>query len=555
MILVFFFAFVIHSCLPLLCSATTYDSIYMPNCPKIFDCPAFGPFSYPFYNATGSDTHCGLIKVNCTLNHENIQFGDEGSSYEIAGKHRPGPNVMIRDTTFQKLIRDQSCEALENNFISPTPLLFSISIEPSMILYKCKKGPKYHAENIDTYFNPSDYNSYNSCKDHKFYYNHLIGNTTVPNDLPHTCEVIRLPVKQRWAEGNESWDGTNIFSLLTHQFSISFTLSHSCQECCKEESECQAQNGQFVCLKAKKVLVAGSALLILMLSCAIFIIWRCRNKSSPFSYVSSKDKAPDVEDGSHFFGVSVFSYDELKDATQNFDPSRQLGDGGFGAVYYGKLQDGREVAVKRLYRHNYKRVQQFINEVEILAKLRHPNLVLLYGCTSKQSHDLLLVYEYIPNGTVADHLHGPQANPSLLTWPIRMNIAIETASALAYLHATEIIHRDVKTANILLDHNFCVKVADFGLSRLLPNDVSHVSTTPQGTPGYVDPQYHQRYQLTDKSDVYSFGVVLVELISSMVAIDLSRSSDEISLANLAINRIQRCVVDQLFWDPIQTLKS
>ena len=137
--------------------------------------------------------------------------------------------------------------------------------------------------------------------------------------------------------------------------------------------------------------------------------------------------------------------------------------------------------MKRLYRHNYKRVQQFINEVEILAKLRHPNLVLLYGCTSTQSHDLLLVYEYIPNGTVADHLHGPEANPSLLTWPIRMNIAIETASALAYLHATEIIHRDVKTNNILLDHNFCVKVADFGLSRLLPNDVTHVSTAPQGT--------------------------------------------------------------------------
>ncbi|KAM0012235.1 putative protein kinase RLK-Pelle-WAK-LRK10L-1 family [Helianthus debilis subsp. tardiflorus] len=95
---------------------------------------------------------------------------------------------------------------------------------------------------------------------------------------------------------------------------------------------------------------------------------------------------------------------------------------------------------------------------------------------------------------VADHLHGEQADPYLLTWPIRMNIAIETASALVYLHTSEIIHRDVKTTNILLDHNFCVKVADFGLSRLIPNNVTHVSTAPQGTPGYVDPQYHQRYQ-------------------------------------------------------------
>ncbi|KAM0041708.1 putative protein kinase RLK-Pelle-WAK-LRK10L-1 family [Helianthus debilis subsp. tardiflorus] len=107
-----------------------------------------------------------------------------------------------------------------------------------------------------------------------------------------------------------------------------------------------------------------------------------------------------------------------------------------------------------------------------------------------------------------------------------MNIAIETASALVYLHASEIIHRDVKTTNILLDHSFGVKVADFGLSRLITNNVAHLSTAPRGTPGYVDPQYHQRYQLTDKSDVYSFGVVSIELISSMVAVDLDRSPDE-----------------------------
>ncbi|KAI3699087.1 hypothetical protein L2E82_43113 [Cichorium intybus] len=215
----------------------------------------------------------------------------------------------------------------------------------------------------------------------------------------------------------------------------------------------------------------------------------------------------------------------------------------------GKLQDGREVAVKRLYEHNYKRVQQFMNEVKLLTRLRHPNLVVLYGCTSRQSHELLLVYEYISNGTLADHLHGELANPSLLTWQLRMNIATETARALVYLHASEIIHRDVKTSNILLDNNFSAKVADFGLSRLLPNDVSHVSTVPQGTPGYVDPQYHHRYRLTDKSDVYSFGVVLIELLSSMVAFNINRSEDDISLANLALNRIQRGVLDELI-DPL-----
>ncbi|MFS8018075.1 putative protein kinase RLK-Pelle-WAK-LRK10L-1 family [Helianthus anomalus] len=240
---------------------------------------------------------------------------------------------------------------------------------------------------------------------------------------------------------------------------------------------------------------------------------------------------------------------ELEDATKNFDPSYELGDKGFRTVYYSKLKDGREVAVKKLHEHNYNRAKQFRNEVEILTKLRHPNLVVMYGCTSRLGHELLLVYEYVPNGAVADHLHGEKANPSLLTWPIRMNIAIETACALVYLHASKIIHRDVKTTNILLDHNFSVKVADFGLSRHISQNVTHVTTAPQGTPGYVDPQYHRRFQLTDKSDVYSFGVVLIELISSLVAVDLDRSQDELSLANLALNRIQRCATDELI-DPI-----
>ncbi|EXB77537.1 putative serine/threonine-protein kinase [Morus notabilis] len=263
-----------------------------------------------------------------------------------------------------------------------------------------------------------------------------------------------------------------------------------------------------------------------------------RNISDP--YMNS-----DPEGGSVCYGVHVFSYKDLDEATNNFDSKKELGDGGFGTVYHGKLKDGRDIAVKRLYEHNYKRVEQFKNEVEILTRLRHKNLVSLYGCTSRRCRELLLVYEYIPNGTVADHLHGDRAQTSPLTWPVRISIAIETATALAYLHASEIVHRDVKTNNILLDDNFCVKVADFGLSRLFPNDVTHVSTAPQGTPGYVDPEYHQCYQLTSKSDVYSFGVVLVELISSMPAVDITRHRLEINLSNLAISKIQKGAYNEL----------
>ncbi|KAG6707144.1 hypothetical protein I3842_06G017300 [Carya illinoinensis] len=326
-----------------------------------------------------------------------------------------------------------------------------------------------------------------------------------------------------------------------------------CSQCDEKEGQCQIDRN--ICPEKG----VGCPAIVIIIIC----LWRSykkKNASTSFlarSTYAVQSSRSDLEGGSVYFGVHIFPYSELQEgvyfgvhifpyselqeATNNFDDEKELGDGGFGTVYYGKLHDGREVAVKRLYEHNCRQVQQFINEVEILMRMRHKNLVSLYGCTSHRSRELLLVSIEIrwmlsfllilPNGTVADHIHGDRGS---LPWPTRMGIAIETASALAYLHASEIIHRDVKTNNSLLDNNFCVKVADFGLSRLFPNDVTHVSTRPQGTPGYVDPEYRQCYQLTKKSDVYSFGVVLIELISSLPAVDITRHRHEINLANLAL---------------------
>ncbi|XP_017247401.1 LEAF RUST 10 DISEASE-RESISTANCE LOCUS RECEPTOR-LIKE PROTEIN KINASE-like 1.1 isoform X3 [Daucus carota subsp. sativus] len=314
----------------------------------------------------------------------------------------------------------------------------------------------------------------------------------------------------------------------------------------------QQQSGS----KKSKGLIIGAAAIggvgiLLFLMAVVFILYRRKNPKQ-VSYAVSRNVSSysfsmsDSEKGSGtYMGVRTFSYNELEKATNNFDASNELGDGGFGTVYKGKLQDGREVAVKRLYENSMKRVEQFMNEIVILTQLRHPNLVVLYGSTSQECRKLLLVYEYIPNGTIADHLYGEDAERGKLTWKTRMSIAIQTASALSYLHVSDVIHRDVKTTNILLDDNFHVKVADFGLSRLFPVHATHVSTAPQGTPGYVDPEYHQCYQLTSKSDVYSFGVVLIELISSKPAVDITRHRHEINLANLAINKIQGNALHEL----------
>lgn len=249
--------------------------------------------------------------------------------------------------------------------------------------------------------------------------------------------------------------------------------------------------------------------------------------------------------------LPIFSYEVLRKATNDFDERNQLGDGGHGTVYLGKLPDGRVVAVKKLYHDNYKKVEQFYNEVQILSTCYHPNLVRLYGCSSPKDRDLLLVYEYVQNGTLADHLHGDRkADRGGLSWDTRLKICIETAQALAFLHCRDppLFHRDVKSANILLDEDLHVKVGDFGVSRFMPLDATHISTAPQGTPGYIDPEYHICFQLSDRSDVYSFGVVLMEIISAKLAVDISREKGEIILANMAIAKMQAEALHE-FIDP------
>ncbi|EEF32427.1 ATP binding protein, putative [Ricinus communis] len=215
--------------------------------------------------------------------------------------------------------------------------------------------------------------------------------------------------------------------------------------------------------------------------------------------------------------VKLYTYRELKNATDDFSPRTKIGEGGFGSVYKGRLKDGKFAAIKVLSAESRQGAKEFLTEINVISEIEHENLVKLYGCCVEGNHRIL-VYNYLENNSLAQTLLGVGHNQSNIqfSWRTRSKICIGVARGLAFLHEQvrpHIVHRDIKASNILLDKDLTPRISDFGLAKLIPPNMTHVSTRVAGTIGYLAPEYAIRGQLTRRADIYSFGVLLVEIVS------------------------------------------
>ncbi|KAK4383027.1 putative leucine-rich repeat receptor-like protein kinase [Sesamum angolense] len=267
-------------------------------------------------------------------------------------------------------------------------------------------------------------------------------------------------------------------------------------------------------------ITTGCAFMVLVLAALGIYAFRQKKRAEKAVSLSRPFGGNDAGGAPQLKGARWFSYDEVKKCTNNFSESNQIGSGGYGKVYRGVLSTGQVVAIKRALQGSMQGGLEFKTEIELLSRVHHKNLVSLVGFCFEQGEQML-VYDFMANGTLRESLSGKSGIH--LDWKRRIKVALGSARGLAYLHELAhppIIHRDVKSTNILLDENLTAKVADFGLSKLV-SDISkgHVSTQVKGTLGYLDPEYYMTQQLTEKSDVYSFGVVMLELITSRQPIE------------------------------------
>ncbi|KAL2528457.1 Wall-associated receptor kinase-like 14 [Forsythia ovata] len=549
----------------LVLSSTAEENKCNRSCGKVNKVP------YPF----GFSDGCG-IKLNCNETNGNILIGDflvqNLTSDRILVSHPGECNRSIDvlnplfGTNFGLTGRNglllRNCSPAFNDFNIPSNLLNSV-----FAFDGCDFGDRnhsanynnisYYAEANDSYVEFLSYEKIRKRSQCTFFFSSLLvdwnqnGNNSSSNVTGNRFIALEFEKMELgwWLEGKcACHPQANCTTVNGNRFRCKCIEGYAgdgfvAGEGCKEVSDSMSgrSGGTRVGFLIGGI-IAGASLV----AAAAFICYCTQKRSVSLRNRLSARKLLCEAAGNS--SIPLYPYKEIERATNVFAEKQRLGTGAYGTVYAGKLHNHEWVAIKKMRHQDHNSIEQVMNEIKLLSSLSHPNLVRLLGCCIENGEEIL-VYEYMPNGTLSQHLQ--RERDSVLSWNIRLTIAAETAHAIAHLHSAinpPIYHRDIKSSNILLDFNFNAKVADFGLSRFGMTDDSHVSTAPQGTPGYVDPQYHQNFYLSDKSDVYSFGVVLVEIITALKVVDFSRPQSEINLAALAIDRIGKGRVDEII-DP------
>ncbi|OMP04726.1 hypothetical protein COLO4_09361 [Corchorus olitorius] len=444
--------------------AADYNTTFT-NCNQTISCGPITNLTYPF---TGGPrpAHCGPPGFHLTCsNNSTLELLTNSLSYRVI---HVDPRTQTMTLSRSDLYNNPSpCmpnftnTTLNSTFFTQTPDNQNVTF-----FYGC------YALNSSSYVPPNLF----TCNNSGAYY--VVG--PVPVDPVFNvidCGVSVVVPMLKSAADELVRNRTLLGEVLMEGFNVNYSIPYGdeCSECLDSGGECGWFSGRPVCICGDRVCdttdnksktnvpmvtglaIAGAVLAGIGIGMLILRLRQRKKKiadqtqsrdlptppsskgAPPSSTTNLSQSIPsystsrsyhhhDIEKGSTYFGAHVFSYEELEEATECFNPSKELGEGGFGTVYYGVLRDGRVVAVKRLYESNFKRVEQYMNEIEILTRIRHPNLVTLYGCTSRRSRELLLVYEYIPNGTVADHLHGKMSNSGLLPWPVRHRYDINLAN-------------------------------------------------------------------------------------------------------------------------------
>ncbi|KAL1188233.1 LEAF RUST 10 DISEASE-RESISTANCE LOCUS RECEPTOR-LIKE PROTEIN KINASE-like 1.1 [Cardamine amara subsp. amara] len=475
-------------------------------------------FKFPFFSTTMLP-RCGLFKMKCSENSSEIQLVENGEWYNVKSVSQAN-TITITDPRLSQSLETRTCSDLSSFSIPESPWLKLAT------LYKCN----------------------NSSRKDGFYYANCRGGSSLyyKSEDGHDvsgCSVIKTP---------ESWvvrKNTNQ-SDVNATFSLHIDVPGHCLTCHNRGGECKMIQNKYRCVGAttetqKNYIklglgIIGPCVLIVGIGIWLHKYGKTNRKKKLFKRNGGLLLQQQLASREGYIDKTIiFSSKELKKATECFSINRVLGHGGQGTVYKGILSDGRIVAVKKSTVVDEDKLEEFINEVVILSQINHRNIVNILGCCL-ETEVPILVYEFISNGNLFELLHRECDDQILATWEVRLRIAIDIAGALSYLHsaaASPIYHRDIKSTNIMLDENYRAIVSDFGTSRSITIDHTHLTTLVSGTVGYVDPEYFQSSQFTDKSDVYSFGVVLVELITGEKPVSFLRPQENRTLAtyfNLAM---------------------